>query len=90
MGLLSWTAGLPLTPVRGLIAIGRVMQRQVDAELHDPAAVRRRLEALDEAQRQGRISPDEAQRRQEAIVREMAQPYAAGRQESRREVTDDG
>lgn len=77
MGLLSWTVGLPLAPLRGLVAVGRVIQRQVDAELHDPAAIRRRLEALDEAQRQGRISPDRAAQEQEAITQTMiGQPTA--------------
>lgn len=77
MGLLSWTVGLPLAPMRGLIGLGRVIQRQVDTEMHDPAAVRRRLEALDEAQRRGQISRDEAVRRQAAITRTLTRPHAA-------------
>ncbi len=71
MGLLSWTVGLPLAPVRGLVAVGRVIQRQVDTELRDPAAVRRRLEAIDEARAQGRVSRDEAAREQESITQAM-------------------
>ena len=77
MGLFSWTVGLPLAPLRALIGIGRVIQRQVDAEMHDPAAIRRRLEAVDEAQQQGRISLDEAARRQAAVTGPLAQPHAA-------------
>ncbi len=78
MGLLSWTVGLPLVPVRGLVAVGRVIQRQVDTELRDPAAVRRRLEAVDEAQRHGHISRDEAARQQEAITQAMTGRPTAG------------
>jgi gas vesicle protein GvpG len=78
MGLLSWTAGLPLAPLRGVIGISRVIQRQVDAEMRDPAAVRRRLEAIDEALKQGRIGPDEAARQQDAVTRAMVRPHVAG------------
>jgi hypothetical protein len=45
--------------------------------MRDPASVRRRLEAIDEAQREGRISPDEAKRQQAAITGAMVRPYAA-------------
>ena len=31
MGLLSWTVGLPLAPMRGLISVGRLIQHQVDS-----------------------------------------------------------
>lgn len=68
MGLLSWTVGLPLAPVRGVVAIGKVVQRQVDAELTDPASIRRRLEALEEERASGEISEDEAARREESIT----------------------
>lgn len=97
MGLLSWTVGLPLAPVRGLLGLGRVIQSQVDAELSDPAAVRRRLEELDDAQRQGRIDPAEAAHRQRAITRAMTRPRAATAATDgpvtngpQQEVTDDG
>jgi hypothetical protein len=78
MGLLSWTVGLPLAPVRGLIGVGRLIQRQVDAETRDPAAVRRRLEAIDEAKRQGRIDPEEAARLEAETTRAMVRPRPPG------------
>lgn len=74
MGLLSWTVGLPLAPVRGLISVGRLIQHQVDAETRDPAAVRRRLEALEEAKRQGRLDPEEAARLEAEITQAMVRP----------------
>lgn len=74
MGLLSWTVGLPLAPVRGLVGVGRLIQRQVDAEMRDPAAVRRRLEALDEAKRQGQIDPEEAARLEAEVTQAMVRP----------------
>ena len=74
MGLLSWTVGLPLAPMRGLISVGRLIQHQVDSETRDPAAVRRRLEALDEAERQGQIDPEEAARLKASVTQAMVQP----------------
>lgn len=68
MGLLSWTVGLPLAPVRGVVALGKVIQQQVDAELTQPANVRRRLEALDEEREHGEISDEEAAEREESIT----------------------
>jgi hypothetical protein len=74
MGLLSWTVGLPLAPVRGVIALGEIIQRQVETETTDPAAVRRRLEALDEQRARGEIDEREAARQQEAILGAMVRP----------------
>lgn len=78
MGLLSWTVGLPLAPVRGLLGLGRVIQQQADAQLHDPAAVRRRLEELDEEMRAGRVDPRTAAQRQAEITGAMIRPRPAG------------
>ena len=68
MGLLSWTVGLPLAPVRGVIALGKVIQQQADSELTEPASVRRRLEAVEEERARGEISPEEAAQREESIT----------------------
>ncbi len=89
MGLFSWTVGLPLAPVRGVIGIGRVIQRQAEAQLRDPAAVRRRLEALDEAQRRGEVGAGEARRQREAVTTAMLRPSAA-RAESTQAGTENG
>lgn len=68
MGLLSWTVGLPLAPIRGLVGIGKVIQRQVDAELAAPTAVRRRLEELEQEREAGLVSEAEAERREAEIT----------------------
>jgi hypothetical protein len=78
MGLLSWTVGLPLAPVRGLLGLGRVIRQQADEQLHDPAAVRRRLEGLDEEMRAGRVDPRTAARQQAEITGAMIRPRPAG------------
>ncbi|WIX75118.1 gas vesicle protein GvpG [Amycolatopsis carbonis] len=75
MGLLSGILGLPLAPVRGVLALGELIQRRVDEELHDPASVRRELEAAEQARAAGEISAEEeAEAQQRALSRLTASP----------------
>ncbi len=68
MGLLSALVTWPLLPVRGVVSLGELIQRQVDAELHDPARTRRQLEELEESRRRGEISAEEERETQEQIL----------------------
>jgi len=68
MGILSAIVGLPLAPVRGVVALGEVIARQVDQELHNPATTRRQLEELEEARERGEISAEEESEAQEEIL----------------------
>lgn len=75
MGLLSGIFGLPLAPVRGVLALGELIRRRVDEELHDPASVRRELEAAEAARAAGEISAEEeAEVQQRALSRLTASP----------------
>jgi hypothetical protein len=49
MVLISATVGLPLLPVRGVLALARTIQQQAEQERSSPAALRRRLEAVEQA-----------------------------------------
>ena len=70
MSILSLVLGLPLAPIRGVIALGEVIQDRVNQELHDPASARRDLEAAGEARAAGEISAeDEAELQQEVVDR---------------------
>jgi Gas vesicle protein G len=77
MGLLSWVVLWPLAPVRGVVALGELIQRRVDQELHDPARTRRQLEDLEEARRRGEITPEQERQAQEQILRTRISPGAA-------------
>ena len=68
MGLFSGMAKLPLAPVRGVISLAEVIQRQVEQELHNPARTRRQLEELEEARERGEISADEEKQVQKQIL----------------------
>jgi cytochrome c-type biogenesis protein CcmH/NrfG len=68
MGIFSTIFGLPLAPMRGVIALGEVIARQVDQELHNPAVTRRQLEELEQARERGEISAEEESEAQEEIL----------------------
>ena len=71
MGVLSFIATLPLLPVRGVISLAELIQRQVEEELHNPATARRALEELEEARAAGEISEEEEQQAQQAVLDRM-------------------
>jgi hypothetical protein len=67
-GIISSILTFPFAPVRMLTAVAKVLQREAEQELYGPAAVRRQLEALDEALATGAISDDEYERAQQAVT----------------------
>ncbi|KUI22926.1 gas vesicle protein G [Mycobacterium sp. GA-1285] len=68
MGLLSSLVMWPLIPVRGVVSLGELIERRVNAELHDPARTRRQLEELEDARQRGEISAEEEREAQEQIL----------------------
>ncbi|MGW4488364.1 gas vesicle protein GvpG [Amycolatopsis sp. NPDC004368] len=71
MGLISGILGLPLLPVRGVLALGELIRRRVEEELHDPATIRRELEAVHEARAAGEISAEEETEAQQQILNRL-------------------
>ncbi|MGZ4524953.1 MAG: gas vesicle protein GvpG [Mycobacterium sp.] len=67
---------LPLAPVRGVVWLGEVIQRQAEQELRNPANTRRQLEELEEARERGEISADEEKRVQQQILQTRIKPGA--------------
>jgi len=63
--------GLPLAPLRGLIRLAELLQEQAEQELRSPAAVRRRLEELEEARASGEISEEEEAAAAERILGDL-------------------
>jgi len=68
MGLLSELVKLPFAPVRGVIAIGRVIQDQAESELQSPTAIRRDLEEVERQRAEGLISEEEAAEAEQQIL----------------------
>jgi cytochrome c-type biogenesis protein CcmH/NrfG len=78
MGIFSAIAGLPLAPVRGVVALAEVIARQVDQELNNPAMTRRQLEELEQARERGEISAEEESEAQEEILQTRLRPASDG------------
>ena len=74
MGIFSAIFGLPLAPVRGVIALGEVIARQAEQQLHDPATTRRQLEELALARERGEISAAEESEAQKQILQARMRP----------------
>jgi hypothetical protein len=74
MGILSGIALLPLTPVRAVVKLGEVIQRQAEEQLYSPANTRRQLEELQEARERGEISDEEEAQAQEEILQARIAP----------------
>jgi gas vesicle protein GvpG len=74
MGILSAIVLWPLAPIKGVIALGEVLQRQAEDELHNPANTRRQLEELEEARERGEISADEEKEVQQRILETRLAP----------------
>jgi Gas vesicle protein G len=71
VGLVSTIFTWPLAPVRGLVRLAELIQEQADKELRNPAAVRRRLEAIEAARQAGEISEEEERQAVEQVMRQV-------------------
>jgi hypothetical protein len=74
MGLLSLVLGLPLAPVRGVIKLGELVQRQVEEELYHPASARRELEEVERKRAEGELSEEEEAEAQQRVLSRMTTP----------------
>ena len=77
MGIFSAIVLWPLAPVRGVMSLAEVIQRQAEKQLNDPATTRHQLEELQEARERGEISPEEEKKAQRAILETKMAPKAA-------------
>lgn len=74
MGLITGILGLPLLPVRGVVAIAEIIRDQVDQEMHAPGSIRRDLEELHRAREAGEITAEEEAERQHEILDRVTKP----------------
>jgi hypothetical protein len=92
MGLFSMLLGLPLVPVRGVVAVAGVIQEQAERELYDPTQIRRQIEETDAAVEAGELSEEEAARQQEQILEPAIEPApeaaAAGEEQEEEDTAE--
>jgi hypothetical protein len=77
VGLFTAILTLPLAPIRGVVSLAELIQRRVDQEMNNPAAMRKQLEDLEEARERGEISREEEDRVQKEIIEARLMPGAA-------------
>ena len=78
MGLFTTLLTLPAAPLRGVIKLGEVLEREADRQLRDPARVRAELAAVDESYAAGRLTAEERDRYQDELVARLLPPGAGG------------
>jgi gas vesicle protein GvpG len=76
VGLLTAIFGLPLAPVRGVVAIAQALEEQAEHELDDRGRIRRELEDAEMALRSGELTADEADRAHRDILRPLVSKQA--------------
>lgn len=68
MGLFTGLVTLPIAPVRGVVAIARVLEREALRQTTDPAIIREQLAAVDAAYEQGEITAEQRDLEQDELV----------------------
>lgn len=71
MDLLTLLFRLPFLPLTGFIGLAETIAEEAERELHNPARVRRELEALQREQESGEISAPEAAERADSLAATM-------------------
>ncbi|MDA1360712.1 gas vesicle protein GvpG [Glycomyces luteolus] len=90
MNLFSILLELPLAPLRGVVAVSRIIQTQAERELYDPAALRRRIEETDAAVEAGELTEEEAEQEQQETLEAAVVPTAPDAAEAAEPDEDDG
>lgn len=60
MGLITGLLGLPLAPVKGVVAAAEQIRRQAEEQYYDPANIRAELDEVERMREAGALSEDEA------------------------------
>lgn len=71
MGFITGLLTLPLAPIRGTVWLAERLYEQAQAELGDPAALRRRLAEVEAARQDGSLDEAEAAEQEELLVRRL-------------------
>lgn len=71
MGLISGIFGLPLAPLRGVVAAAEQIQRQAEDEFYDPANIRAQLEDVQRRREAGELTPEDADAWEDELVERL-------------------
>lgn len=84
MGLLTEVLLLPLAPVRGVTWMADRLAEAAEREMNDPAVLRARLAALNEALEAGDIDLEEFEREEERLLDRLEHGRPARRSHAHR------
>lgn len=68
MGLFTGLVTLPLAPLRGTVWIAEQVRDEAERELYDPAVIRRQLDQIAEARREGTIDEQDADAAERELI----------------------
>jgi hypothetical protein len=68
MGLLTGLLGLPVAPLRGVVAVADQVLRQAEDVYYDPAKIRGELEEVDRLRAAGELSEEQAEAWEDELI----------------------
>lgn len=71
MGLITGIVGLPVAPLRGVIAVAEQLRDQAEEEFYDPVRIREQLEKVDRMRQDGTLDDDEATAWEDELVERL-------------------
>ena len=71
MGLISGILGLPVAPLRGVVAAAEQIRRQAEEEFYDPVTIRQQLENVERLREEGVLTDDEAVMWEDELVERL-------------------
>ena len=75
MGILSGLLTLPLAPIRGTVWVAEQVRDEAEREFYDPAVIRRQLDQIAEARREGTIEEQDADAAERELVRRLIRSH---------------
>jgi hypothetical protein len=71
MGLITGLLGLPLAPLKGVVAAAEQVRQQAEEQYYDPVNIRKELEHVERLREDGEIGDDEATAWEDQLVERL-------------------
>ena len=71
MGLISGILGLPIAPLRGVLAAAEQVHHQAEEEFYDPVRIRQQIEEVERLRGEGVLSDEEAVMWEDELVERL-------------------
>jgi chorismate mutase len=81
VGLLTELLGLPLLPLRGVVAVAEQIRQQAEEEYYDLGRIRAQLEEVERQRAEGSLSDEEAEAWEEELVERLIEGQRRFREE---------